>query len=78
MSIITILFFLLPTGEDHLNNEVPVATFSTSPSFTTTPPFIATPLFNTATTDGATAYGATDDDIDVGPAGPDFPEEVEN
>ncbi|KAK6803630.1 hypothetical protein RDI58_001414 [Solanum bulbocastanum] len=27
--------------------------------------------------DGATADGATDDDIDVGPAGPDFPEEIE-
>ncbi|KAK6803037.1 hypothetical protein RDI58_000821 [Solanum bulbocastanum] len=50
----------------------PIATFSTSPSFTTTPPFTATPPFNTVTADGA-----TDDDIDVGPAGPDFLEEVE-
>ncbi|KAK4709864.1 hypothetical protein R3W88_004377 [Solanum pinnatisectum] len=59
-------------SENHLNSEDHVATFSTSPSFTTTPPFTATPPFNTATADGA-----TDDDIDVGPAGPDFPEEVE-
>jgi len=56
--------FNFGVGEDHLNSEDPVATFSTSPPFTTTPPF------NTATADGA-----TDDDIDVGPAGPDFSEE---
>ncbi|KAK6774168.1 hypothetical protein RDI58_029407 [Solanum bulbocastanum] len=64
--------FNFGVGEDHLNNEDPVATFSTPPSFTTTPPFIATPPFNTDTADGA-----TDDDIDVGLVGPDFPEEVE-
>ncbi|KAH0662137.1 hypothetical protein KY290_028084 [Solanum tuberosum] len=51
-------------GEDHLNNEDHVATFSTSPPFTTTPPF------NTATAD---IVG--DDNINVGPAGPDFSEE---
>ncbi|KAK6791785.1 hypothetical protein RDI58_010866 [Solanum bulbocastanum] len=51
--------FNFGVGEDHLNNEEPIATFSTSPSVTTTPPFTATPPFNTATTDGA-----TDDDID--------------
>ncbi|KAK4720319.1 hypothetical protein R3W88_018657 [Solanum pinnatisectum] len=49
-----------------------VATFSTLPSFTTIPSFTVTPPCNSATADGA-----TDDDIDVGPAGPDFPEEVE-
>ncbi|KAK6777387.1 hypothetical protein RDI58_024104 [Solanum bulbocastanum] len=64
--------FNFGVGKDHLNSEDPVATFSTSPSFITTPPFTATPPFNTATVDGA-----TDDDINVGPAGPDFPEEVE-
>ncbi|KAK6792768.1 hypothetical protein RDI58_011849 [Solanum bulbocastanum] len=64
--------FNFGVGEDHLNNEDPVATFSTSPSFITTPPFTTTPP-----TDGATADSATDDDIDVGPARPDFPEEVE-
>ncbi|KAK6773459.1 hypothetical protein RDI58_028697 [Solanum bulbocastanum] len=58
--------FNFGVGEDHLNSEDPVSTFSTSPSFTTTPPF------NTATVDGA-----TNDDIDGGPAGPDFPKEVE-
>ncbi|KAG5620673.1 hypothetical protein H5410_005891 [Solanum commersonii] len=64
--------FNFGVGEDHLNSEDPVVTFSTSPPFTTTP------LFNTATADSATADGATDDDIDVGPAGPDFSkEEVE-
>ncbi|KAG5632879.1 hypothetical protein H5410_004596 [Solanum commersonii] len=46
--------FNFGVGEDHLNSEDPVATFSTSPPFTTTPPL------NTATADGA-----TDDDIDV-------------
>ncbi|KAG5591321.1 hypothetical protein H5410_041835 [Solanum commersonii] len=56
--------FNFGVGEDHLNSEDPVATFSTSPPFTTTP------LFNTATADGA-----TDDDIDVGPNGSDFSEE---
>ncbi|KAK4731625.1 hypothetical protein R3W88_024613 [Solanum pinnatisectum] len=66
------LVFNTRPSENHLNNEDPVATFSTSPSFTTTPPFTATPPFNTVTADGA-----TDDDIDVDPAGPDFPEEVE-
>ncbi|KAK6792920.1 hypothetical protein RDI58_012001 [Solanum bulbocastanum] len=69
--------FNFGVGEDHLNSEDSVATFSTSPSFTTTPPFTTTPSFNTAAADGATADGATDDDIDVGPAGPDFPEEIE-
>ncbi|KAK4721099.1 hypothetical protein R3W88_011332 [Solanum pinnatisectum] len=64
--------FNFAVGEDHLNNEDPVATFLTSPFFTTIPPFTTTPPFNTATADGA-----TDDDIDVGLAGPDFPEEVE-
>ncbi|WMV26677.1 hypothetical protein MTR67_020062 [Solanum verrucosum] len=53
--------FNFGVGEDHLNSEDLVATFSTSPSFNT-----------------ATADGANDDDIDVGPAGPDFSEaEVE-
>ncbi|KAK6791237.1 hypothetical protein RDI58_010318 [Solanum bulbocastanum] len=64
--------FNFGVGKDHLNNEDPVATFSTSPSFTITPPFTATPPFNIATADAA-----TDDDIDVGPAGPDFPKEIE-
>ncbi|KAH0641686.1 hypothetical protein KY290_033286 [Solanum tuberosum] len=58
--------FNFGVSEDHLNSENPVATFSTSPPFTTTPPF------NTATADGATTDGATDDDIDVGPVGLDF------
>ncbi|WMV40548.1 hypothetical protein MTR67_033933 [Solanum verrucosum] len=61
--------FNFGVGEDHLNSEDPVATFSTSPPFTTTPPF------NTATADGTTTDGATDDDIDVSPAGLDFLEE---
>ncbi|KAK4707252.1 hypothetical protein R3W88_033173 [Solanum pinnatisectum] len=47
--------FNFGVGEDHLNNEDPVATFSTSPSFTTTPHFTATSPFNIATADGATA-----------------------
>ncbi|KAK6793813.1 hypothetical protein RDI58_007266 [Solanum bulbocastanum] len=50
-------------------SEEPVATFSTSPPFTTTPPF------NIATADGATVDVVGDDDIYVGPAGPDFSEE---
>ncbi|WMV34764.1 hypothetical protein MTR67_028149 [Solanum verrucosum] len=49
--------FNFGVGEDHLNSEDPVATFST-------------PHFNIATADGA-----TDDDIDIGPDGPDFSEE---
>ena len=49
----------LGVGKDHLNSEDPTATFSTSHPFTTTP------SFNTA----------TDDEIDVGPAGPDFSKE---
>ncbi|KAG5601646.1 hypothetical protein H5410_033016 [Solanum commersonii] len=56
--------FNFRVGENHLNSENLVVTFSTSPHFTTIPPF------NTATTDGA-----TDDDIDAGPVGPDFSEE---
>ncbi|KAK6791670.1 hypothetical protein RDI58_010751 [Solanum bulbocastanum] len=64
--------FNFGVGEDHLNSEDPVAIFSTSLSFITTPSFTPIPPFNTATADGATADG-----IDVGPAGPDFPEEVE-
>ncbi|KAH0706288.1 hypothetical protein KY285_010794 [Solanum tuberosum] len=56
-------------GEHHLNSKDHVATFSTSPPFTTTP------HFNTATADGATVDVVGDDDIDVGPAGPDFSEE---
>ncbi|KAH0711859.1 hypothetical protein KY289_007818 [Solanum tuberosum] len=69
--------FNFGVSEDHLNSEDHVATFSTSHHFTTTPPF------NIATADGATVDGATvdvigDNDIDVGPAGPDFSkEEVE-
>ncbi|KAH0658510.1 hypothetical protein KY289_027258 [Solanum tuberosum] len=64
--------FNFGVGEDHLNNEDPVATFSTSPHFTTTP------HFNIATADGATTDVVGDDDIDVGPVGPDFSkEEVE-
>ncbi|KAK6774305.1 hypothetical protein RDI58_029544 [Solanum bulbocastanum] len=56
--------FNFGVGEDHLNSEEPVVTFSTSPPFTTTP------HFNTATAD---VVG--DDDIDVGYAGPDFSKE---
>ncbi|WMV14417.1 hypothetical protein MTR67_007802 [Solanum verrucosum] len=56
-------------GEDHLNSEDLVATFSTSP------PFTITLVFNIATADSATADGATDDDIDVGAVGPDFSKE---
>ncbi|KAH0712537.1 hypothetical protein KY289_008496 [Solanum tuberosum] len=69
--------FNFGVGEDYLNSEDHFATFSTSPLFIITPPF------NTA--DGATADGATadvvgDDDINVGPAGPDdfSEEEVED
>uniref|UniRef100_M1DSI7 Transposon MuDR mudrA n=1 Tax=Solanum tuberosum TaxID=4113 RepID=M1DSI7_SOLTU len=56
--------FNFGVGEDHLNSMDLIATFSTSPPFTTTPPF------NTTTADGV-----GDDDIDVGPTGPDFSEE---
>ena len=51
-------------GSDHLNSEDPATTFSTSHPFTTTPPFIT-----------ATADGGSDDEIEVGPARPDFSEE---
>ncbi|KAK6782356.1 hypothetical protein RDI58_020152 [Solanum bulbocastanum] len=61
--------FNFGVGEDHLNSEDPVATFSTSPHFTTTR------HFNTTTANGATADVVGDDDIDVGPAGPDFSKE---
>ncbi|KAK6803438.1 hypothetical protein RDI58_001222 [Solanum bulbocastanum] len=63
--------FNFGVGEDHLNSEDPVATFSTLPSFTTTPPFTTTSPFNTATVDGA-----TDDDIDV--VGDDDEEEYDS
>ncbi|KAK6788801.1 hypothetical protein RDI58_012599 [Solanum bulbocastanum] len=69
--------FNFGVGEDHLNNEDRVATFSTSPSFTIIPPFTATPTFNTVIADGATADSATDDDIDVGPAQKNIESEAE-
>ena len=60
--------FNLGIGENHIYSGNPVSTFSTSP------PFNITPLFNISTVDGA-----TDNDIDVGPARPDFlKEEVES
>ena len=52
-------------GEDHLNSEDPIATFSTTPPFTTTPPF------NTSTVDCASADG----EIDVCIVGPYFLDE---
>ena len=54
--------FNFGVGEDYLNSEDHVATFSTSHPFTIKPPFTTTPPFNTATVDGA-----PDDEIDVGP-----------
>ncbi|KAH0776708.1 hypothetical protein KY290_008119 [Solanum tuberosum] len=59
--------FNFGVGEGHLNSEDHFATLLTSP------PFITTPHFNTG--EGATTDFVGDDDIDVGPTGPDFSEE---